>query len=89
VQLNSNAVLGAGVTLAGYACAAIPNGVAYNIIPLSSRDTATTGSVFDSSRSESGYKILPPGAQLGAYCTQIVAGPVACALSFNFARMQV
>lgn len=89
LQLNSNAALGAGVSLRGFAAAAVEDGAAWSVIPLTPYRAMTVGEVFVSESDwVVGHKILPAGASLGFFCTLIAAGPVAVAWQAQFAPME-
>lgn len=85
--VNSVAVLGAGVTLRiGGAWARNPN--ALTIYPLTLfGDPSTTGAVAVSWSPPGQVSFVPPGAVLGFYCSQLVAGPVNCTLNLTVVRM--
>lgn len=85
--VNSQAVLGAGVTLRiGGAWARNPNSLV--VYPLTRfGDSSTTGAVAVSWSPPGVTAFAPPGASVGIYCSQIVAGPVNCTLNLTFVRM--
>lgn len=88
-KMNSNAALGAGVTLKGFMAAAINDnfGVS-NVAPLAGYFNATVGEVWVSAQFYPQPIILQPGTQLGAYVTNIAAGPVSCAMEIWYARLE-
>jgi len=87
-MVNSNAVLGAGVSLRGFMAYAAIDGAAYNVVPIGTYQAATVGEVWTSSAPQAEHYVLAPGTQLGVYCTFIAAGPVAVAWTAHYARMQ-
>lgn len=85
---NSNAVLGAGVTLKGLMAYAAIDGAAYNVVALGAYANMTVGEVWYSGTTTTEHFVLGPGTQLGVYVTNIAAGPVAVAWTAHYARMQ-
>lgn len=85
--VNSQAVLGAGVTLRiGGAWARNPNSLVVYPLTLFG-DTATTGAVAVSWSAPGDLMFAPPGASVGVYCSVLVAGPVNCTLNLTRVRM--
>jgi hypothetical protein len=90
VSVNSQAVLGAGVTLCiGGAWSRNP---ASNVVrPLTTfpeRDF-TTGQVAVAWSEGNLCTFAPAGSQVGIYCSRIVAGPVTCTLNLTFVPMDL
>jgi len=84
---NSNAVLGAGVSLRGAMAYAAIDGAAFNVVPLGEYASMTVGEVWYSAAVLGRPLVLAPGSQLGVYCTFIAAGPVNVAWTCHYARM--
>jgi len=88
-SINSQAVLGAGVSLQiGAGWTRNPN--AQIFAPLTTvGNTYTVGQVAAAWSPAGSLVMVPPGAQVGAYCTVIVAGPVTCTLNLVRVSMQL
>lgn len=86
---NSQNALGAGVVLGGFVAAALVDGVAYSVAGLVPPVRATAGQVWASCDQTRPYQLLPPGAALGFYCTELAAGPVSVQLQLWYSRFDM
>lgn len=78
---NSAAALGAGVTFQIGVAWSRPSPTVAVISPLSEvGPVATTGAVAVAWGFPADLIFVPPGAQIGIYCSQLAAGPVSCNL---------
>lgn len=86
-QVNSQAVLGAGVSLGMFGAFTRS---ALQIIPTALTPvgaTATTGAVSVASSQTGTIALVPPGGLIGVYCHNLVAGPVSVTLTLNYVPM--
>jgi hypothetical protein len=87
-QWNSNAVLGAGVSLRGFVAAAQIDGVGFAGAALGPYAAMTAGEVFVSGSTLQNPLILPPLTEVGFFASLVTAGPVAGALQLWYTRLE-
>lgn len=88
--VNSTAVLGAGTTLQVQGAWARSSPAGQVVAPLTGLGTrSTTGQVATAFGEPQGYTLIPPGANIGVYCSEVVAGPVTCTLNLQRVVMQL
>lgn len=89
-SVNSQAALGAGVTLRiGGAWARNPASNVVRPLTVFPDADSTTGQVAVSWSDGNLCTFAPPGSQIGVYCSRIVAGPVTCTLNLTFVPMDL
>lgn len=86
--VNSQATLGAGQTIGGMGAAALTDGVAFSVSRLTEFNRFTVGQVYAAGPVRD-YTVLPPGTQLGFYCTDLAAGPITVVLQLWYARFDI
>jgi len=90
-QVNSQAALGAGVTIA-FGGAWIRSALQVLPSPLTVYSPAfTVGAVAVAASAPAGgpVTLVPPGGVIGVYCSQLVAGPVNTTLTINYVPLQL